>query len=150
MHRCESNSIYRLSCETRSGEHPGYRLEQATARRPPSLAPTLYWGTAVTLSGEGVHALYAEAEDRFGQVSAPSDVVTVTLDTTPPTGVSIVAEVENDYVVLTWGASDPVSGLDVCTLEVREDAGWWEVLSGDCDGTTTYADVWAGRDTSSA
>jgi hypothetical protein len=59
--------------------------------------------------------------------------------------VSVAAQVQGDYVEVTWNASDPGSGLGTCALQVSEDGGGWTTLSGDCTGTSTYTDVQAGR-----
>ncbi|MCP4592524.1 MAG: RHS repeat-associated core domain-containing protein, partial [bacterium] len=63
---------------------------------------------------------------------------TLVRDVAPPQ-VSVDATVEDSIVTVSWDASDGGSGLNVCTLKVREGDGEWQTFSTDCVGTDTYS-----------
>ncbi|MCP4642740.1 MAG: hypothetical protein GY851_20000, partial [bacterium] len=62
---------------------------------------------------------------------------TLVRDAAPPQ-VRVDATVQGGIVTVSWGASDGGSGLNTCTLEVREGDGEWQTFSTDCAGTDTY------------
>ncbi|MCP4543493.1 MAG: RHS repeat-associated core domain-containing protein, partial [Chloroflexi bacterium] len=74
--------------------------------------------------------------DQVGREAQAS--FTVARDVTPPQ-VSVDATVQDDIVTVSWDASDGGSGLNTCTLEVREGDGEWQTFSTDCAGTDTYS-----------
>jgi len=114
------------------------------------LGAVLNWGAAVTLVGEGPHPLRARAEDRLGQVSGWSEVLTLTVDTTPPvvTMGALSPYTNTRQFIVAWEGRDPAAGgapgcgVADYDVQVRYGAGGWsDWLAPTSLTATTY---WAG------
>jgi RHS repeat-associated protein len=91
------------------------------------------WQVAITLTGEGPHALRAEAVNDYGLVSALSSTRTLTLDLNPPAVMleALPPYTNAPYLDLAWQGADAGSGVATYGLEHSLDGGpWTEWASG--------------------
>jgi RHS repeat-associated protein len=91
-----------------------------------ALGPVLHWGVPLTLTGEGPHPLHARAQDRFGQLSPASNLVTITLDTLPPTAHVLPLPAWQGQTAFTvrWTGSDATAGVKSYDVQWWRDGMW--------------------------